>query len=130
MTQVVAALIWDKKRFLICQRPEGKARALKWEYVGGKVEIGETLEDALIRECFEELGIKISVGDIFYEVDHYYSDISIHLTLFNAEIIGGRPALLEHKSLKWILPSEIKNYDFCPADEEINNEIIKKFLRG
>ena len=65
MTEVVAALIWNKDKFMICQRPAHKARALLWEFVGGKVEQGETKEQALIRECREELDVLLSVGDIF-----------------------------------------------------------------
>jgi len=70
MLEVVAALIWDKDKFLICQRPADKARALLWEFVGGKVEPGETKEQALIRECQEELAVALSVGDVFMEVVH------------------------------------------------------------
>lgn len=119
MTEVVAALIWEKERFLICQRPAHKARGLLWEFVGGKVEPGETRPQALIRECREELGITVSVGDVFYEVDHVYPDITIHLTLFHAAIAEGTPRLLEHKDLRWITAEEIPQYEFCPADEEI-----------
>ncbi len=119
MIEVVAALIWDNGRFMICQRPANKARGLLWEFVGGKVEAGETKEDALIRECKEELAITLNVGEIFTEVIHTYPDIKIRLTVFNASIKEGTPALLEHKDLKWIKAEEIPNYPFCPADEEI-----------
>lgn len=91
ITEVVAALIWDKERFLICQRPANKARPLLWEFVGGKVEPGETKEQALIRECKEELGITLSIGDAFMDVVHEYPDITIRLTLFNATIAEGIP---------------------------------------
>ena len=67
MTEVVAALIWDNDKFMICQRPAHKARGLLWEFVGGKVESGETKENALIRECKEELNVILSVGDIFMD---------------------------------------------------------------
>ncbi len=119
MTSVVAALIWDNDKFMICQRPETKSCALLWEFVGGKVEPGETKEQALIRECHEELGITVSVGDIFTEVVHEYLDITVHVTLFNATINSGIPKLLEHNDLKWITPFEIPNYTFCPADKDI-----------
>ncbi len=119
MTEVVAALIWEKERFLICQRPAHKARGLLWEFVGGKVEPGETRPQALVRECREELGITVSVGNVFYEVDHVYPDITIHLTLFHASIAEGTPQLLEHNDLRWITAEEIPQYEFCPADEEI-----------
>ena len=119
MTEVVAALIWDKDRFMICQRPATKSCALLWEFVGGKVEPGETKEQALIRECQEELDITISVGDVFTEVVHEYPDITVHLTLFNAEISEGIPELLEHNDLKWITAQESDTLPFCPADEVI-----------
>ena len=119
MVEVAAALIWDKNKFMICQRPAHKARALLWEFVGGKVEPGETKEQALIRECQEELAITLSVGDVFMDVVHEYSDITVHLTLFNATIAEGVPQKLEHNDINWITPAEIQHYDFCPADEEI-----------
>ena len=119
MTEVVAALIWQGDKFMICQRPAHKARGLLWEFVGGKVELGETKEQALIRECKEELDILLSVGDVFMEVTHEYPDITVHLTLFNATIAVGEPQKLEHNDIQWITPSEISNYDFCPADEEV-----------
>ena len=119
MTEVVAALIWDGDRFMICQRPAHKARALLWEFVGGKVEPGETKEQALIRECREELDITLDVGSVFMDVAHEYPDITVHLTLFNAAIAAGTPKLLEHNDLKWITVEEIPQYAFCPADEVI-----------
>ena len=119
MVEVVAALIWKNNKFMICQRPAHKARGLLWEFVGGKVEQGETKEQALIRECKEELNILLSVGDVFMDVVHEYPDLMVHLTLFNATIVDGEPQKLEHNDIQWITPSEIQNYEFCPADEEI-----------
>ena len=123
MVQVVAALIWDENKFMICQRPAHKARALLWEFVGGKVEPGETPPEALIRECREELAVTVSVGDIFMEVTHEYPDIIVALTLYNATIAAGVPQKLEHNDIRWITPSQIPDYDFCPADEEILRRI-------
>ena len=119
MVEVVAALIWDNDKFMICQRPANKARALLWEFVGGKVEPGETKEQALVRECQEELDITLSVSDVFMDVIHEYPDITVHLTLFNASIREGVPKNLEHNDIKWITAKEISNFTFCPADEEI-----------
>lgn len=119
ITEVVAALIWDGDRFMICQRPEEKARGLLWEFVGGKVEPGETKQQALIRECQEELAITVSVGDVFMEVTHEYPDITVHLTLFHAAIAKGIPQKLEHNDIRWITRDEIPNFAFCPADVEI-----------
>ena len=115
-TEVVAALIRDKDRFLICQRPENKARGLLWEFVGGKVEPGETKAQALIRECQEELGITLEPGKIYMDVTHEYPDLTVHLTLFNARIASGVPRLLEHRDMQWIRVSQIDDYAFCPAD--------------
>ena len=119
MTEVVAALIWEDNRFLACQRPAHKARGLLWEFVGGKVEPGETREQALIRECQEELAVTVAVQDVFMEVDHVYPDLTVHLTLFNASIAEGVPQKIEHNDLRWITVEEIDQYEFCPADEEI-----------
>lgn len=127
LTDVVAALIWDGNRFLICQRPAHKARGLLWEFVGGKTEPGETMEQALIRECQEELDITVAPADIFTQVVHEYPDIHIRLTLFNCTIPTGTPRLLEHTDLKWILPSEIPQFNFCPADEDILQLITERF---
>ena len=127
MTEVVAALIWDKDKFMICQRPAHKARGRLWEFVGGKVEPGETKEQALIRECQEELAVTLSIGDVFMDVVHEYPDLTVHLTLFNAAILEGIPKKLEHNDIKWITPSEISNYEFCPADVEILKKITEVF---
>lgn len=126
MTEVVAALIWDKERFLICQRPAHKARGLLWEFVGGKVEPGETKEQALIRECREELAIELTVGELFMEVVHTYPDLTVHLTLFHAAIAKGTPRMLEHHDIRWITPEDIPQYDFCPADEEILKKLMEE----
>ncbi len=118
MLQVVAALIWRNGKFLICQRPADKKRALLWEFVGGKVEPGETPQQALRRECREELAIDVAVGDVFCEVTHTYPDTTVHLILFNAST-DDTPRLLEHNDMRWITPQQIDEFEFCPADEEI-----------
>ena len=127
MVDVVAALIWNDNKFMICQRPAHKARGLLWEFVGGKVESDETKKQALIRECKEELDILLSVGDVFMDVIHEYPDITVHLTLFNAIIAEGEPQKLEHNDIQWITSSEISNYEFCPADEEILARICEVY---
>ena len=119
VTEVVAALIWDGDKFLICQRPAHKARGLLWEFVGGKVEPGETKKQALIRECREELAVTLSVGEVFMEVDHEYPDLNVLLTLLNAAISEGTLRMLEHNDIRWITVEEIPQYEFCPADETV-----------
>lgn len=123
VTEVVAALIRDGRKFMICQRPAHKARGLLWEFVGGKVEPGETKEEALIRECQEELDITVRVDDVFAELTHAYPDLTVHLTLFNAAISKGEPRKLEHNDIRWITADEIGRYEFCPADQEILEKI-------
>ena len=107
ITEVVAALIWRGERFLACQRPAHKARGLLWEFVGGKVEPGETREQALVRECREELDVTVVPGEVFMEV------------LFHAALPKGEPKALEHNDLRWITVQEIDQLSFCPADEVI-----------
>ena len=122
MTEVVAAFLRRGDKFLIAQRPANKARGLLWEFVGGKVEEGETKEQALIRECKEELNVTVSPQEVFLTVEHAYPDITVRLTLFTA-ITDEEPQRLEHAALRWITPAEIDEYDFCPADEEILKKI-------
>ena len=124
--EVVAALIFREGEFLICQRPKGKKRALLWEFVGGKVESGEDKETALFREVKEELGGKIADVSYFAETTYCYFDVTVHLTVFTATLAGDITAY-EHNALAWIPPSRIKEYRFCPADEEILEKIKKAF---
>ena len=127
ITEVVAALIWQGDKFLICRRPAHKARGLLWEFVGGKVEPGETMEAALIRECREELAVELTVGALFMQVVHTYPDITVELSLFHASICSGEPQKLEHVDIQWITPAQIPDYDFCPADTEILERIMKEY---
>ena len=127
MTEVVAALIWDNDKFMICQRPAHKSRGLLWEFVGGKVEPGETKEQALIRECREELAITLDVGNAFMDVVHEYPDLTVHQTLFHAKIQEGIPQKLEHNDIRWIIVDEIDHFEFCPADEEILKTLKQTF---
>ena len=127
IVEVVAALIRDGDRFMICQRPEGKKRALLWEFVGGKVEPGETKEEALIRECMEELAVTVAPQEIFMDVIHEYPDITVHLTLFTAAITEGIPQKLEHNDIRFITVEETPQYEFCPADVGILTKIRETF---
>ena len=128
--EVVAALIWREDRFLLCQRPEHKARGLQWEFVGGKVEPGETKQQALVRECREELDVTVSVGRELMQVIHSYPDITIHLTVFFCSIVDGVPKLLEHRDMRWVSPAEAGQFDLCPVDREILEEIQKEHSDG
>lgn len=125
---VVAALIQnDQNKFLICQRPAHKARGLLWEFVGGKVELGESPRDALIRECQEELAVTVCPTTVFDELVHEYDDLTVHLTLYLATIESGTPQKLEHNDIRWVTAQEMQTYDFCPADYTILQKIAKQF---
>lgn len=126
MVEVAAALIWEEDKFMICRRPAHKGNGLLWEFVGGKLEKGETHEEALIRECREELDVQIKVGEPFCEITHTYPDITIHLTVFNAEITEGTPKLLEHVDIRMIKPEETENYEFCVSAKPILEKLRNK----
>ena len=125
---VVAALFVNQGKILVGKRPEGKARAGLWEFVGGKTEKGETEKEALVRECSEELGVRIEIGEEYYRTAFGYTDVKITLALYRAKIIGGEPKPIEHSELRWMTPNETDNYVFCPADAPILDYIKKKGL--
>lgn len=118
IVEVVAAKICRENAFLLCQRAESQTRALMWEFVGGKVEPDETKEQALIRECREELGISLVVHEPLIDVSHVYPDIIIHLTLFRAET-ADEPQKLEHNAIRWVTEEQLSEYTLCPADAEM-----------
>ena len=124
--EVVAALIWRGDRFLACQRPPEKARGLLWEFVGGKVEAGESGPEALVRECREELDVTLDVGDVFMDVTHEYPDVVVHLELYEAQIAQGEPKKIEHHDIRWVTVQEMEALEFCPADQVFLEEIRKR----
>ena len=115
--EVVAAQIYEGERFLLCQRPESKKRGLMWEFPGGKVEPGETKEEALIREIREELDCTIGVDGFLKNVEYAYPDITVHLSLFRCHVVSGEPKRMEHHEIRWISPEELENFALCPADQ-------------
>ena len=119
MTEVVAALIRAEGKILICQRPGHKARGLLWEFPGGKVDPGETPQEALTRECMEELNVRLTVGELFAQVTHQYPELLVRVSLYEAKITEGSPQNLEHRDMRWVSAGELTGYDFCPADREI-----------
>ena len=125
--EVVAALIVKDGKFMICRRPPHKARGLLWEFVGGKIEKGETPEQALMRECREELDVDVSVGALFCAVTHSYPDLTVRLFVYRAAVAAGEPKMLEHVDIRYISPDEIDGFDFCPADKTVLEKIKAEF---
>ncbi len=125
---VVAGIIRRKGdaegKILVCKRPLGKAQAGFWEFAGGKLEVGETREEALVRECREELGITVEPGKLYMELEHTYEDAIVHLSVYEAYISWGEPSLLEHDELRWITPLEFSTIPFCPADDKILSRLL------
>jgi mutator protein MutT len=128
MLQVTAAIINDKGKVLICQRGAGGNCAFLWEFPGGKLEPGESKEECLARECAEELGVKIVVGNMFAETTYQYPDQAIAFTFFNAEIVSGEITPRVHRQVRWVAPNELPQYDFCPADVEVVQLLVQKGL--
>ncbi len=124
--QVVAALLEQNGKFLICQRPNHKAQGGLWEFAGGKIESGETPQQALERECREELAVEIRAGELFMEVQHEYDDRIVHLAVLWVVLQSGEPTALEHQAMAWVTPQQMQEYDFCPADLPILERLCKQ----
>ena len=117
--QVSAALIFHGGKLLITQRHAKSHLGGLWEFPGGKLELGETFEQCLVREIREELGVEISVGKLFEEVAHDYPEKSVRLKFFLCELISGEPAALDCAAVKWIAKSELTDYEFPAADRQL-----------
>ncbi len=122
---VVGAIISDGGRYLVGQRPADKAQGGLWEFMGGKIEPGETPEQALARECREELDLEIMNERIVDDVVHEYPEKTIRLTLLACEPVPGSvPKALEHQSIRWVTPDEMRAMPFCPADAELLDRLF------
>lgn len=131
VTAVVAAIIRKNSRILICQRDAGGSTSLLWEFPGGKVEPHETLKECLIRECKEELAVDIEVGKVFAETEFSDANKKMAFTFFNARIKGGQLKANVHRDIRWVAARALKDYDFCPADVSVVDELLKRSgLRG
>jgi len=124
MIRVAAAIIKKDNRILICQRGEGGNCPFLWEFPGGKLEQNETFEECAVRECREELSIEINLQGLFARTFYRYSDREISFAFFNADILEGKIKPTVHKEVKWVEPSELKDFEFCPADVEIVEKIL------
>jgi len=118
--EVVGGIIRRDGKYLLGRRPLGKSQGGLWEFIGGKIEPGETPEQALARECREEIALDIVNEKIRTSVTHTYPEKTIHLTLIDCEPApGAEPSALEHAELGWFMPEEMKSLEFCAADYEL-----------
>ncbi len=123
MKQVTAAIIRKDDKILICQRAVDDECGMLWEFPGGKLEEGETLEQCIIREIREELELDIKVHGIFTENVYRFENKEIAFTVFDAEITGGVMKLNVHNAAKWVSVEELYNYEFMPADIEFVDKL-------
>jgi len=117
--EVSAALIFRGGQLLITQRHARAHLGGLWEFPGGKRELGETFEQCLVREIREELGVEISVGDLFEEIAHDYPEKSVHLKFFICQLLAGEPQPLECAAVKWIGRAELNAHEFPAADAQL-----------
>ena len=118
--EVVGAIIRDGDRYLVGQRAANKAQGGLWEFMGGKIEPGETPEQALARECREELTLEIENEHIIDSVVHEYPEKTIRLTLIECmPKPGSVPKALEHQDIRWVTRAEMDTLDFAPADQDL-----------
>lgn len=116
MIKVVAAVIEKDGKYLLCKRGPGGNCAFLWEFPGGKIEPGESPNEALIREIREELCIEIEPCGVFEEYQYSYPDKDIYFYFIRAQIISGEIKPLFHAEIRWLLPEELGSLDYCPAD--------------
>ena len=122
---VVGAIIRDGDRYLVGQRAANKSQGGKWEFMGGKIEPGESPEQALARECREELSLEIENERIIDSVVHEYPDKTIRLILISCSAKPGSiPKALEHQQIKWVDRDEMNALDFAPADRELIEKLF------
>ncbi|MBR3924197.1 MAG: (deoxy)nucleoside triphosphate pyrophosphohydrolase [Kiritimatiellae bacterium] len=125
MIEVVGAIIRDGDRYLVGQRAANKAQGGLWEFMGGKVEPGETPEQALARECREELDLEIENECIVDSVIHEYPGKTIRLTLISCSPkTDSSPKALEHQQIRWVTRDEMDAIDFAPADRELIQRLL------
>ena len=124
---VAGAIIKDKKVFAAQRGNSGKT-AFKWEFPGGKINPGETPEQALARELFEELSIKVDVHELIYKVVDEYEDVILHIDTYRCSLLSGTPTLSEHINMAWSSKDELSKLEFSPADDPVLAKIKSLYL--
>jgi 8-oxo-dGTP diphosphatase len=119
VVNVAAGLVYREGRYLIARRNPGVHLAGFWEFPGGKCEFGETLEECLGRELFEELGIRIEVPIPFQVVRHEYAEKIVELHFFHCRIKTGQATAIDCAEIRWVWPQELGDFEFPPADRPI-----------
>lgn len=127
MVSVAAAIFEENGKIFVCKRGEGGVCAFLWEFPGGKLEMGETPKEALIRECREELEIEVEPLDLYAEFPFTYPDREIYFYFYKARIVSGTMKLNVHTDAKWVSPSEMEIADYCPADKDIIEKLKVEF---
>ena len=119
--EVAVGLLWRRDRVLAAQRPEGKAHEGYWEFPGGKLEQGETPQDALIRELAEELGVGVRACRFWKNVTHVYEKygVRVRLHFFHVTSFAGEPCAREGQNNRWVTPAEAADLPLLPADTEL-----------
>jgi 8-oxo-dGTP diphosphatase len=125
---VLAAIIMNHDgNVLLAQRKEGTKNELKWELPGGKLKINESPEYCLARELEEELGIKVYVKQLFSAVNYSYPEENILLLAYFAELVSGKPRLVDHKEIRWVPLDKSDSFELSPADIPIIEKLIENF---
>lgn len=129
MLNVACAVIVKNDCVLACLRPEGKSLAGKWEFPGGKIEPGEQVEQAIVREIKEELDCVIEVNQILEAVEHHYDDFAIRLTPCIAQIVSGEPLAIEHQEIRWLDAKSIYSVDWAAADVPVIAQVLESLAQ-
>ena len=129
VVKVAAGLVCHEGRYLIARRNPHVHLAGFWEFPGGKCELGETLEECLRRELFEELGIRIDVPIPFQIIRHEYEEKTVELHFFHCRIETGDATAIDCAEIRWVRPHELDEFEFPPADRPII-EALKRQTMG